>query len=175
MSRFPENFKALSQELQIIIKRTFDKQEVYSGSPVDMYLEEKINAIYLSENIDDHISLITPLFPSIRYITGYQNFINLFERCNYEDQLKLIDLVLDIIKNCYSYVYADDIQNHILTHLIKYCNEEKTIQLLDGINNNNQFYDRREYRLTKHMLVHHCNAVLKNDFNYSKYTNLKLS
>lgn len=165
LSEFPEIFPTLSEDSQTLIRATLSTPD---------YLQEQILSIYLSNSIEEHIELIKTISIESGLHFSEDYFINLYLKFRDTHRDKMIDAAIYFIKNCKSYDTADYRYEGIIKQMINDFNKKQTIELLEVMNNNSQFWDRRKYSSTKTEILEHCMNVQLENSDLSNYHNLEL-
>ncbi|MGQ7276624.1 hypothetical protein ACT91Q_01505 [Brevibacillus thermoruber] len=136
---------------------------------------EQIIAFYLSDNIYNHILKIKQIEESLGYIFDESYVAKLYQLVYPDFKKELIDLMIDLFKDSYSFDEANVRYNLLISPYLAEMNKSQTLRLLDAIQTNSQIYMRRQFNQTLEEINEHCDRVLGSDFDYTPYTRLNRS
>lgn len=172
ISEYEEFYNILSERAKNLIKIEVEKNFYY-----------EVRAIYLSDNMENHIEKIKN---GISKICTNGNYY----KCESYDCLALGELdylIRTSEKRCcrdivlyYIIYYFSESKSYRgaarifenIKPFIKDLNKEQLVKLLEGMNNNSQIYENNEFDRMKREVKEHCEKIFESTFEYKKFSNI---
>lgn len=168
LSQNPTVYSLLT-DVAIIPIRTFVQSDVDSFA----------RAVFLSGDVETHLHELKKIIDSKQIFTSYQdkaisedtwlNLLQLARETNVE--ALALDVAIEIHAKSGNFNFADNSFSVFIEPYLNLFNAIQLLRLIDGINSNDQAYNRRRAKTDYEKLYRCCLQVFDTNFDYQQYPN----